>query len=101
MYKSLLFIVVFSLNFNSVGKEAFMPSKAKNMPQSCTFLGGGGGPLLRKLAVVIFRQQFKTFIPNNFTLSSIFSFQNAWPIIRKAGYMYTLVLFSYYTHSFP
>ena len=43
MYKSLLFIVVFSLNFNSVGKEAFMPSKAKNMPQSCTFLGGGGG----------------------------------------------------------
>ena len=43
MYKSLLFIVVFSLNFNSVGKEAFMPSKAKNMPQSCTFLGGRGG----------------------------------------------------------
>ena len=43
MYKSLLFIVVFSLNFNSVGKEAFMPSKAKNMPQSCTSWGGGGG----------------------------------------------------------
>ena len=43
MYKSLLFIVVFSLNFNSVGKEAFMLSKAKNVPQSCTFLGGGGG----------------------------------------------------------
>ena len=43
MYKSLLFILVLSLNFNSVGKEAFMPSKAKNMPQSCTFLGGGGG----------------------------------------------------------
>ena len=43
MYKSLLFIVVFSLNFNSVGKESFMPSKAKNVPQSCTFLGGGGG----------------------------------------------------------
>ena len=42
MYKSLLFIVVFSLNFNSVGKEAFMPSKAKNVPQSCTFLGGRG-----------------------------------------------------------
>ena len=45
MYKSLLIIVVFSLNFNSAGKEAFMPSKAKNMPQSCTFLrrGWGGG----------------------------------------------------------
>ena len=42
MYKSFLFIVVFSLNFNSAGKEAFMPSKAKNMPQSCTFFEGGG-----------------------------------------------------------
>ena len=42
MYRSFLFIVVFSLNFNSAGKEAFMPSKAKNMPQSCTFFEGGG-----------------------------------------------------------
>ena len=54
MYKSLLFIVVFSLNFNSVGKEAFMPSKAKNMPQSCTFLGGGGMLKLRFDRYIIF-----------------------------------------------
>ena len=34
----------------------------------------------------IFRQQFKTFDPNNFTLSSMFSFQNVWPK-KKALYM--------------
>ena len=33
-------------------------------------------PVLRKLGVVIFRQLFKTFNSNNFTLSSMFSFQN-------------------------
>ena len=43
MYKSLLFIAVFSLSFKSVGKEAFMAGEAKNMLQSCTFLEGGGG----------------------------------------------------------
>ena len=43
-------------------------------------------PLLRKSAVDIFRQQPKTFAPNNFTLYSLFSFQNAWPIKRKAVY---------------
>ena len=48
-------------------------------------------PLLRKSAVVIFRQQFKPFDPNNFTLSSMFSFQNVWHIRRKA--VYTLILF--------
>ena len=38
-------------------------------------------PILRKLAEVIFRQQlFKTFGSNNFTLSLMFSFQNARPI---------------------
>ena len=42
MYKSLLFIAVFSLSFKSVGKEAFMAGEAKNMLQSCTFLEGGG-----------------------------------------------------------
>ena len=43
MYKSFLFIVVFSLNFNSAGKEAFMPGKAKKLPPGCPFFGGGGG----------------------------------------------------------
>jgi len=41
--------------------------------------------------VVTFRQQLKTFNSNNFTLSSMFSFQNAWPRKRKA--VYTFVLF--------
>ena len=43
MYKPLIFIGVFSLNINSAGKEAFMTSKTKNILQSCTFLGCGGG----------------------------------------------------------
>ena len=44
---------VFSLNFSSAGKGPFMASNAKNMPQRCTFPGGGGywserhGPTLR------------------------------------------------------
>ena len=33
-------------------------------------------PILRKSAIVIFRQQLKTFDPNNFTLSSMFFSQN-------------------------
>ena len=37
--------------------------------------------------LVIFRQ-FKTLNSNNFTLSSMFSFQNAWPTKRKALYTY-------------
>ena len=48
-------------------------------------------PILRKSVVVIFRQQFKMFDPNNFTLSSEFSFQTVWPLKRKAVYL--LVLF--------
>ena len=36
-------------------------------------------PILRKSAVVIFRQQIKTFDSNNFTMSLMFSFQNACP----------------------
>ena len=38
---------------------------------------------LRKSTVVKFRQQFKTLDSNNFTLSSMFSLQYAWPIKRK------------------
>ena len=33
----------FSLNFSSAGKGLFIASKAKNMPQRSTFLGGGEG----------------------------------------------------------
>ena len=36
---------VFSLNFSSEGKGPFMVSKAKNMHQWHSFLGGGGGGL--------------------------------------------------------
>ena len=83
---------VFSLNFSSTGKGPFMAGKAENMPQRCTFQGVGGKewssgvrdmappleelsslkhhslilrPILRKSVVDIFRQQFKTFDPNN------------------------------------
>ena len=71
---------VFSLNFSSTGKGPFMAGKAENMPQS----GGVRDmappleelsslkhhslilrPILRKSVVDIFRQQFKTFDPNN------------------------------------
>ena len=54
-------------------------------------------PILHKLAVVIFRQQLKTFDSNNFTLSSMFSVQNEWPIKTKAA-VYTLVLFHIFIH---
>ena len=43
MYKSLLFIVVFSLNFNSAGKEAFMASKEKICSRAALSWGGGVG----------------------------------------------------------
>ena len=74
-----------------------MTGKAKNMPQRCESSWGGGRveewgtwphprrelsslrrhsltlrPILRKSAIVIFRQQLKTFDPNNFTLSLMF-----------------------------
>ena len=51
------------------------------------------GPIFCKSAIVIFRQPFKMFDSNNFTLSSMFSFQNAWPIKRKAVYTFSLVHF--------
>ena len=53
-------------------------------------------PIFHKLAIVIFRQQLKTFDSNNFTLSSMFSFQNEWPIKTKA--VYTIVLFHIFIH---
>ena len=42
-------------------------------------------PILCQSAIVILRQ-FKMFDSNNFTLPSMFSFQNAWLIKRKAVY---------------
>ena len=111
---------LFSLNFTSAGKGPVLASKAKNMHQRHTFLGRGGGrgvvewgtwphphweilelsflkhrslilrPILWKSAIVILREQ-KTIDSNNFTVSSMSSLQNAWPIKRKAAY--TLVLF--------
>ena len=46
---------VFSLNFSSAGKEPFMASKANNMHQRCTFLGGGGGSGVRDMALPLLR----------------------------------------------
>ena len=43
-------ISVFSLNFSSAGKGPFMASKAKNMPQRCTFPRGEGGSGVRDMA---------------------------------------------------
>ena len=97
---------------SSESKGPFMAGKAKNMPQKCTFLGGRGkwseghGPTLggAKFFETSF-PHFKTYfiqigcchpylikclIPI-ITLSSMFSFQNASPIKRKA--VYTLLLF--------
>ena len=44
------------------------------------------------------RQQFNRFDSNNFTLSSMISFQNAWPIKRKA--VYTLLCLLQYLFIF-
>ena len=87
-------IAAFSLNFSSAGKGPSIAGKAKNMCQRRTFLGEGGSgardmpstslwnlgakfsetsfphlrPILRKSAVVTFRQQFKTFDSNYLTV---------------------------------
>ena len=110
---------MFSLKFRSAGKGPFMAGKAKNIHQRCTFLVEGRQdmarpyleiqelsslkchsfiltPIFHKSAIVIFRQQLKTFDSNNFTLSSMFSFRNEWPIKTKA--VYTLVLFHIFIH---
>ena len=108
---------MFSLKFRSAGKGPFMAGKEKNTHQRCTILVGGDmarprleiqelsslkchslilTPISRKPAIVIFRQQLKTFDSNNFALSSMFSFQNVWPIKTKA--VYTSVLFHIFFH---
>ena len=63
-----------------------MGSKAKKYAPEVHFSGERGSgsslkphslifrPILRKSAIVIFRQQFKTFDSNNFTLSPMLSF---------------------------
>ena len=113
---------MFSLKFISAGKGPFMAGEAKIYTKGAlSWLGGRRDmarprleiqelsslkchsliltPILHKSAVVIFRQQLKTFDSKNFTLSSMFSFQNEWPIKTKA--VHTLVLFHKYIHSFP
>ena len=116
---------MFSLNFSSASKGSFIAGKAKNMYHRGALFqrqaGSGvrdmGPPLLgnlgakfsetsfphcktyfylRKSAVATFTQQFKTIDSNNFTLPSMFSFQNAWSKKRKA--VYTLVLFYIFIH---
>ena len=97
---------VFSLNFSSAGNWRFMAGK----PQD-TFLGGGGmvewgtwlGPCCKILELsslkchslyfkqighCFLRQQFKMFDSNNFTQSSMRSFQNVWPIKRKVVFSF-------------
>ena len=56
------------------------------------------GPILCKSAIIIFRQPFKMFDSNNFTLSTMFSFQNAWPLKRKVVYTFSLVHFHIFMH---
>ena len=110
---------MFSLKFRSAGKGPFMAGKAKIYTKGAlSWLGGRREmarprleiqelsslkchsliltPISRKPALVIFRQQLKTFDSNNFTLSSMFSFQNVWPIKTKA--VYTSVLFHIFFH---
>ena len=105
---------MFSLNFSTAGEGSFIAGKAKNMHQRGALFWGQGDsgvrgtapPLLGNLGAkfsemsfphcrtysmqigcnVTFTEQFKMIDSNNFTLSSMFSFQNAWPIKRKAVY---------------
>ena len=86
---------LFSTNFSSAGQGPFMASRAKNMCQRLGNLGAKFSetsfPHFKTYFTQIgrcyrLRQQFKTFDSNNFTLSSRISFQNAWPIKRKAVY---------------
>ena len=85
-------VTVFSLKFSSEGHfpEGEVGSGLRDMatPQeelsSLKLHSLVLRPILCRSAVVIFRQQCKTFDSNNLTLSSMFFFQNAWPIKRKA-----------------
>ena len=83
------------LIFSSACQGPFMPSKAKNMCQRLRNLGAKFSetsfPHFKTYFTQInhcyhLRQQFNRFDSNNFTLSSMISFQNAWPIKRKAVY---------------
>ena len=95
---------VFSLNFSSAGKGPFMASETKENVLEAHFPGGGEGVVERgtwlqshceiwglsslKHHSLIFPnqllltlvKQFKMFDSNNLTLSSMLSFQNAWPL---------------------
>ena len=97
---------MFSLNFSLAGKGPFIAVKAKKICArgALSWEEGGSGVhgkfrsyskfsetsfphfktllILCKSAVVTFTQ-FKTIDSNDFTLSSMFSFQNAWPINRR------------------
>ena len=111
---------MFSLNFSSAGKGRFMAGKAQDMCQRHTLMGGRGvvewgtwlGPcceilelsplkghslnILSKLAILFFIQQFKMFDSNNFTPSSMRSFQNSWPTKKSCVYLSNFP----YIHSF-
>ena len=98
---------VFSLNFSSACKGSFMAGKAKICPRGALSWGRRvmeqweTWPHPRR-SLKFFERSFSHFktsfpqishcylytaiYPNNFMLSSMFSFQNAWPIKRKAVY---------------
>ena len=109
---------VFSLNFSSAGKGPFLASKVKYTPEGHFPVGEGGcgvsdmalpslgsslkhhslivRPILCKSSADIFGRQFKTFDSNNSSLSSVFYFQNVWPIKRKARYTFVLSHFIHF-----
>ena len=117
---------VFSLNFSSVGKGPFIAGiKGKKYAPKVTFPGGRRvvecrtwpcpfwaiyklsslkchslilRPILHKSATVTFTLQFQMIDSNNFTLSSMFSFQNAWPIKRKVAYNVYFSTFNIFIH---
>ena len=105
------------LTDQTVMGSCYKHGKAKNMHQRHNSLGGSAPPppllgnfgtkfsemsfshfktYFTQIAVVTFTQQFRMIDSNNFTLSSMFSFQNAWPIKRKPEY--TLLLFHIFSH---
>ena len=95
---------VFSLNFSSAGKGPFMASETKKNVLEAHFPGGGEGVVERgtwlqshceiwglsslkhhsliypNQLLLTLVKQFKMFDSNNLTLSSMLSFQNAWPL---------------------
>ena len=96
---------VFSLNFSSAGKRPFMASKTKKKCARGTLSWGGGEGVVERgtwlqshceiwglsslkhhyliypnQLLLTLVKQFKMFDSNNLTLSSMLSFQNAWPL---------------------